>query len=273
MGSSALKRLAVAIIALPILYLLIRFGTPRAFFLIVLAVVLVGQYEFYRMAFPARTLGPEGRLGILLGALVVLAFFTSRIDAAFLLTMLVISALVFRLFAAGVERAMTESATLLLGVVYVAWLGGHLVWLRRFPEGTGWILFLLAVTWIGDAAAYYVGSAMGRFRLAPSISPNKTIEGAIGGLIAASVGGALWIALFGNPLGLLEGGAVGLFLGLLGAVGDLAESRIKRSAGIKDSGALFPGHGGLLDKIDSLLFTAPGFFYYLWIVKGYRFIG
>ena len=169
-----------------------------------------------------------------------------------------------QLFAAHISRGPDERVALLLvGVVYIAGLLGHLILLRALPDGPDLVLFVLAVTWLTDSAAYFGGRAWGRHALAPRVSPNKTIEGALSGfggaLAAAWLGGLLWLP----GLAVSDIVTLALLLGGVGQIGDLAESKIKRLAGVKDSGGWIPGHGGLLDKIDSLVFTAPTFYYYL----------
>jgi len=130
------------------------------------------------------------------------------------------------------------------------------------------ILFLFLVTWAGDSGAYYAGVSLGSRQLAPVISPNKTVEGLIGGfalaLVAAWAGRMWFLPSFSVP----ECVATGVLLTAAGLLGDLTESAMKRSASVKDSGMLIPGHGGMLDRLDSLMFTAPVFYYYVTLVKG-----
>lgn len=125
------------------------------------------------------------------------------------------------------------------------------------PYGFGWAVAVVLCTWLADTGAYLVGRTFGRRQLAPRISPNKTVEGAIGGLVGASVAGVLCWRAFGLPGGLLAGAGVGIVLGVVGQCGDLAESFIKRQAGVKDSGALIPGHGGVFDRVDALFVAFP----------------
>jgi phosphatidate cytidylyltransferase len=154
-------------------------------------------------------------------------------------------------------------AVTLLGVCYVNWLLGHAISLRALPDGVHWILLLVWVTWIGETAAYAVGSLVGRHKLAPGISPGKTVEGAVAQL-AASLLAALTAGGWLFPgLRVWDAVAVGVLLGVLGQVGDLVESALKRSVGTKDTGNVMPGHGGILDRIDGLLFNAPVLFYYV----------
>jgi phosphatidate cytidylyltransferase len=125
------------------------------------------------------------------------------------------------------------------------------------PRGLAWLLIILLAAWIGDTFAYIVGRTWGRQKLAPHISPAKTVEGSAGGLVGSAAIGAIGMALFGLGISTVAGLGFGLVLGVVGQTGDLAESWLKRQVGAKDSGNLIPGHGGVLDRIDTLLFTLP----------------
>lgn len=165
------------------------------------------------------------------------------------------------LWSAG--RPLVEStANTLFGAVYIGWLLGYAIWLQGRVGGPQLVLFLVGVTWAGESAAYLVGSSVGRYRLAPVLSPRKTVEGAIAQVIV-SVAAALALGFWLLPAcGLMGAAGAGAVLGVIGQVGDLAESAIKRSIGTKDTGDLIPGHGGMLDRIDSLLFNAPALYLY-----------
>jgi phosphatidate cytidylyltransferase len=126
---------------------------------------------------------------------------------------------------------------------------------ERTAQGLGWFFLALFITWMSDTAAYLVGKSVGRVKLIPRVSPNKTVEGAIGGLVAAGITGAICVFAFGLDLHPLTGFLLGIVLGAFGMIGDLSESMIKRRAGVKDSGDLIPGHGGVLDRIDALIFV------------------
>jgi phosphatidate cytidylyltransferase len=207
-------------------------------------------------------------VGLLLGGLVVLAFASGGATRPWLVP-LALSLAVAGCLAMGLRRAAgpgpdwSGTALTLLGICYCAWLLGHVIWLRALPGGRYLVLFALAVTWCGETAAYFVGRRWGRHKLAPRVSPGKTMEGGVAQL-AVSVGAALpGVPLLGlEPLHAVGIGAV---LGVVGQLGDLAESFLKRSAGTKDAGTLVPGHGGLLDRLDSLLFNLPALYYYLTI--------
>jgi phosphatidate cytidylyltransferase len=161
------------------------------------------------------------------------------------------------------------------GAFYLAWLLSHFILLRaldtplqasifsplKIEAGTAWIYCICAITFVQDTAAYFVGRRFGRNKMAPILSPKKTWEGAVGGMLGSILAGALCVPLLGLPITLLEGALLGLAGGIAGPLGDLSESLIKRQVGLKDAGNLIPGHGGILDRADSLLFTAPILYY------------
>lgn len=160
-------------------------------------------------------------------------------------------------------RPLVEStANTLFGAVYVGWLLGYAIWLQGRAGGPQLVLFLVGATWAGESAAYLVGSSVGRHQLAPILSPRKTVEGSIAQIVV-SIAAALALGAWLLPArGLVGAAGAGALLGVIGQAGDLAESAIKRSIGTKDTGDLIPGHGGMLDRIDSLLFNAPALYLY-----------
>lgn len=160
------------------------------------------------------------------------------------------------------RRSVEATANTLFTAVYIGWLLGYAVWLQGRAEGPLLVVFLVGVTWIGETAAYLVGSAIGRHALAPVLSPKKTLEGAAAQVIAsiaAGLGLGAWLVPGCSAAGAAGAGAL---LGVIGQVGDITESAIKRSLGVKDAGELIPGHGGMLDRIDGLLFNAPALYFY-----------
>ncbi len=147
------------------------------------------------------------------------------------------------------------------GVLYVALPLAHLVFFREIPNGSYWTLLALVVIWSNDTFAYYGGRKFGKNKLAPNISPGKTIEGAVSGLIGGVVAALIFDLIYDFGVGFIAIVLTALALGVAGMLGDLAESIMKRGAGVKDSGSLIPGHGGLLDRIDSMLFALPVLYY------------
>jgi phosphatidate cytidylyltransferase len=172
----------------------------------------------------------------------------------------------------ALEDSLPSSAIAVLATTYVGMLGGSLIRLRNdFPEdGSKLVFFLLLVVWLGDSGAYYVGKRFGRHKLSPRISPKKTIEGLIGGMSASVITAVVIHFTFFKTFPLHHAVIAGVLLSIAGVIGDLAESMWKRSADVKDSGSLLPGHGGLLDRFDSILFTAPILYcYWTLIVHGF----
>jgi phosphatidate cytidylyltransferase len=186
----------------------------------------------------------------------------SDIWAAVLLCLVIVAGVVTLAVGPPEPATITRAAVMVLAPVYVGLPCGAVAWVQAAggPAATSWLLAMIAVS---DSAQYYTGRAFGRRKLAPSISPAKTVEGAIGGLVAAGLAGAVLGRLCLPALS--SGVAAGLALALAccGIAGDLFESLLKRSAGVKDSSALIPGHGGMLDRIDSHLFAAPVFYLFL----------
>jgi phosphatidate cytidylyltransferase len=261
-----LKRVASTLVLLP-LFLLLVVKAPTWLFSAVVALVSGrAVWELTRMLQQAGRPAQRG-LGVLAGVVLTASFGASRLLEPFgvpalLLTLAVAAALatpIWQAAAPGVE----STANTLLAVVYVGWLLGYGILLRETsPNGDALVLFLVGVTWIGETAAYLVGSTVGRHRLAPVISPRKTVEGSVAQVIASIAAAlvlGLWLLSGCGGVGLTAAGAL---LGIVGQVGDLAESVIKRTVGLKDTAALIPGHGGVLDRIDSLLFNLPAFYYF-----------
>jgi phosphatidate cytidylyltransferase len=263
------RRVYSAVVFLPCFYILVRFLPASAFFVFVAVGILLAQYEYYRLYFTDRwtpTIGVGLALGLLVtaSAAIKIAFPLERLLISF-----VIGAILLAHLVAGRERktGLQDSAVLAFGVLYVAWLPSHLISIRQLHEGIFLVFFLFAVTWANDMAAYYSGTLWGRHYMAPVISPKKTWEGALGGLGGSLTVACVCWAWFLPSLSLRDALIVSCLLGVAAPLGDLCESMLKRSAGVKDSGALIPGHGGLLDRIDSLIFTIPAFYYYLIIMR------
>jgi phosphatidate cytidylyltransferase len=171
----------------------------------------------------------------------------------------------------SLEDSLPSSAVAVLATTYVGMLGGSLIRLHNdFTEGYKLVFFLLLVVWLGDSGAYYVGKQFGKHKLSPRISPKKTIEGLFGGTTASIITAIVIHYTFFPKFPLLHAVIAGVILSFAGVIGDLAESMWKRSAAVKDSGTLLPGHGGFLDRFDSILFTAPILYcYWTLIVHGF----
>src|SRR5574337_18211 len=253
-----LKRILSAAVLLPAFLLLVQFGTAFHFFLLVALAILIGLYEFYGMA-KAGGWHPLTPLGMGCGvALSCIEFFGA--PTPWLISSVagtIVLLLISLLGGTDQKEATSRGAITLFGLIYVAVLLSFPALLRTMELGRTYIFYLVFVTWAGDTGAFYVGSTMGKRLLCPSISPRKTVEGSVGGLICSVAASGLARLWFWEGLGAVEIVVMGVGLGLMGQVGDLCESMLKRSFGVKDTGVLIPGHGGILDRVDSLLFTAP----------------
>jgi phosphatidate cytidylyltransferase len=263
-------RLLTAAVALPLVLGLIVLGPPLATAALVAGFGLVGLHEFY-VLLAARAI----RAYRLLGAVIAAAIgWEVAAPGAFGAALWPAAALLASMALLGGGRDMGERVTTvaatLLGAVYLGGLCGAIAGLRLavpLDRGAWRIVLLLAVIMAADTAAYFVGHLVGRHKLAPSVSPGKTWEGFAGGL-AGGVGGALAVRAAGlTELPVADAAMLGLGVAALGAAGDLVESVLKRWAGVKDSGTFFPGHGGVLDRLDSLLFGAPVLYYYFVFVR------
>lgn len=228
--------------------------------------------EYCRMTLPERRVA--GILVPLAGSSLPFLFFTR--SAAF--TTLAIAALfllisVYLLFSLqDIKKAASEASLLFFGVIYIPYLLGYLVLLRNHPLGFKWILLIMFIVMSGDSAAYFVGCRFGKTKLYPAVSPNKSVEGTLGGLAGSLAGTLIARALFFAELTLVDAIIAPLLIGAISQVGDLFESMIKRSCEVKDSGTIFPGHGGVMDRLDSIIFAAPVTYYYVLYVAG-RFPG
>ena len=266
-------RIASGVVFVPLLVLLARAG-GLAFAGLVALEVTFGLREFYRMM-RGKGLHPYPLLGLLCGLGVVWKTFRPhQSQSDLLLTGAVLVTLGLGLRRPDLKGRIEGMAVTLFGVLYVGWLSAHLVLLRELPwragmpyaDGASYVLLAFLLTWSCDTAAYTVGRIFGRTRPWTRISPRKSVEGAIGGLVAAVVAAFVGRAWFAPFLSLLDAAVLGLGVGVFAQVGDLVESMLKRDARHGDSSDIIPGHGGVLDRFDSLYFAAPLVFYYLKIV-------
>jgi phosphatidate cytidylyltransferase len=161
------------------------------------------------------------------------------------------------------EAGLLDLGRALVGVLFAGFLLVHFVWLELLPDGPYWVIFVIMTAMAGDSAGYFVGHAVGRHKLMPRVSPGKTVEGSLGIVAGNLLSGVLAHVFLLPQLSWAEVLALAVGQGLLGQIGDLCESVIKRTYGAKDSGRLFPGHGGILDRIDSLVFPVAGVYYYV----------
>jgi phosphatidate cytidylyltransferase len=268
-----MKRILTAIAALPILLYTVWSDIPYFFAALALVAILLALNEFYNLASKIDC-RPFAVLGYV-AALCLIACFVLDSPAWIVAVM---AALTVASLAAALSRAEEMSRSLasvsatVFGVIYVALLAGFLIGVRMTPDqlarvpiphlASKLLTMFFAMVMMTDTGAYYTGRSVGRHKLAPRVSPGKTIEGAVGGFITAIITGPLCRLIFFPEIPILHAALLGAAIGIIGQVGDLAESMLKRGSGVKDSGTLLPGHGGMLDRVDSILFCAPLLYYY-----------
>lgn len=266
-------RIASGILFVPILILLARAGGVAFWSLIALQVTL-GLIEFYRMM-RNRGLRPYRRLGIATSLTLLWICFRPDVPyVGFLVTSGLLLVLALELRRPEARQRVEDIAVTCFGVLYVGWLSAHLVLLRElpwragtgYPEGASYVLLAFFVTWSCDVGGYTIGRLFGRNRPWASISPRKSVEGAFGAFGFAVAAAFIARAWFARYLGIQHAAAIGLLVGVFAQVGDLVESLFKRDSAHGDSSDLIPGHGGVLDRFDSLLFAAPAIYYYLSVV-------
>jgi phosphatidate cytidylyltransferase len=265
---STLVRLLTAFSLIPAVLLLIWLPQLRVpFHVSVAALALAGLYEYLGMTAELRL--ATGRAGayLLCAALVAAAALAGPATMAFVLS-IGLPALAALHILRG-RQNLAGLAAAVFGVLYTGWLAAHFVLLHRIPEtGPALVTLLLAAVACSDTGAYFTGRAIGRHKMTPRLSPNKTWEGAAGGLILAALS-MLVVFFLRSGFGwsafpawrLPQYLAIGVLLSVTGQMGDLAESMMKRDAGVKDAGSIFPGHGGVLDRCDGYLFSGPVLYY------------
>lgn len=257
-------RLATAAVAIPLLLALILYGPVWLFAVVVAAIAVVGIAEYASMAF--RTRPGERALTIVLGSLVAAAAATQDLRLLAAALALAISAeLVWTLFARpDFEQSLTDLGLALVGILYVGFLTPHFIWLRSADSlGPLWVIFVLLIGMLGDTGGYAVGHTLGRHKLVPRVSPGKTVEGSVGIMAASLLAGVAAKLVFLRQPSWGEVLLLAAVMGVLGQLGDLSESVMKRTFQVKESGRLFPGHGGVLDRVDSLLFPVAFLYYHV----------
>ena len=277
-----MQRIITAVIVLPFLIasFLISWLQPL-FVALAAAAMVLGLYEFYVLA-RKKDIKPDFAAGYLGGAALFTIFYfaspypgTDRLDVqtiVLILLLLVVGTLVAAtLRGAPYDKMISSTGATILGVVYVVFLGSHLVALRTgfpHPLSADLLSFFFLILMGADIGAYYVGRALGKHKLAPTISPGKTWEGVVGGVLAGLILAAVAHYWFFPELQLRFALPLAAVMVVLGILGDLTESALKRGAGAKDAASILPGHGGILDRLDSLLFNAPLLYYFARVYFG-----
>jgi|WetSurSiteA1Bulk_404760.scaffolds.fasta_scaffold00396_5 phosphatidate cytidylyltransferase len=248
-----LKRLFVAILLLPLLYLYIMYLPRQYFFFLLISVSVISMMEFY---FMYRVYGILRYLCLILGtSLLTISYYAPDLLAK-ILGLCVMAVLATRLIVKKTPlSSLNDIAGPLVGVLYIPLFLSFQIQLRNL--GPEWIIFLFATVWAADSMAYYIGKGLGRKKLYPEVSPNKTVAGAVGSLLGGTACSLLLKILLIPQLDLYQAAFLGIMIGIISIIGDLVESMFKRDAGVKDSSVIIPGHGGILDKIDGALFAGP----------------
>lgn len=267
------KRLLVTIILLPVGMAAILAG---GWYLTALVAVFMclAAWEYVNL-FRAGGLQPASIL-VIGGTLIILIGrnLNGFNSAAWMISLLILLGMTYHLVAyeRGRDQAGTDFAVTLAGMFYIGWFGAYFISLRNLPEGKWWILVVLPAVWFADAGAYFIGKRFGRHKLSPRLSPKKTWEGYLGGIVVGVLLTFLLAAIWrvgagpNSAITPLRGALVGLVMGIFPTLGDLGESMIKRQMGAKDSGNLLPGHGGAFDRIDSWLWAVVlGYYMILWL--------
>jgi len=261
------KRLLTALWGIPIMVAAVWFDQPLPWFTILVATWgLLAVFEFYKMGEKLKIV-PLTLFGLLWTLLIIISpqFDNRYLAPPILATSGVVLSLVWLLVRQRREGAFLDWAWTLGGILYVGWLLSYLVGLRGLEDGRNWVFLAIIVTFASDTAAYFVGRAMGRNKLAPRISPGKTWEGTTAGFMGAIVIAILFTfpTPLQLPIGYGQAVLLGFLISLFGQLGDLAESLLKRNTGVKDSSSLLAGHGGFLDRIDSIVFASVVVYYYV----------
>ena len=254
-----MKRVLTALILIPILVYIVQFAPVAVCIGVIFVAMLLALQEYLSLVDIPVSFRVVSSLIAATATLVHIwpqFYFVLLIGAMLLLMLALFSSLEL---AAGFRAAVSS----FFGAAYVGGLMGFLIAVRMWNGGEDFLMMLLIIIWAGDSFAYFAGKSFGRHKLSPAVSPNKTWEGAIAGFVFGIVAAVLCKFTFIPGIQLVHAIGLGAVVGISGQIGDLCESIVKRAAKVKDSGGMIPGHGGMLDRVDSLLFGAPAMYYYL----------
>ena len=256
------QRLVSSLFWFIIIFLAVKYQMVLAFCLT--ALIIGGLYEFFSLIekkgiYIYKYFGMA--IGIMIPLSIIFRFELTKSWELLFIVLALVSLFILQFKRPDNSQAIVGISTTLFGILYISWFFSFLIKIRYLPQGQGYLIAILLITKSSDIGAYLIGSKFGKHKLIPRISPNKSVEGSLGGLVFSSATAVVGRAFLGFSC--VHAALLGLALGILAELGDLSESLIKRDCKVKDSGILFPGMGGVLDLIDSLLFTAPVFYFYM----------
>ncbi|MFB0521038.1 MAG: phosphatidate cytidylyltransferase [Desulfatiglandales bacterium] len=259
-----MKRVIAALVGIPFLIGVIYFAPSWVFTILILFAALRGLNEFYSMMRPKAA----EKIVLFNYLLTALLFCSLLVKGTFYISILPLFVMLpFVSFILSYPKhypKIGDIGQIIMGPFYICLPLAFLVIIATLPQGQMWVFFILAVIFAGDTCSFYCGRLLGKHKLT-RISPGKTWEGALGGLTANVVSAAIFACLFFPSLSIVSIMVLGIAIGISGQIGDLAESMLKRMSNVKDSGKILPGHGGILDRIDSLLFAIPVLYIYLYL--------
>jgi phosphatidate cytidylyltransferase len=253
---------------------LIWFGAPW-FTLLVVAWGMGGAHEFYKLVAHSKGLSPLTLFGMFWVGLLIasphithIPHFRGTSPIVILITAAVIFSLLIILWRKGKENAFANWSWTMSGILYLGWLTSLMVALRNGLDGRGWVFLAILCTFASDSSAYLAGRSLGKHKMAPVISPKKTWEGAVAGVVGAIAVSVLVVWYFDLPVSIGQSIILGVIISLVGQIGDLVKSLFKRNMEVKDSGHVLPGHGGFLDRMDSLIFAGLTVYFFAAFIQG-----
>ncbi len=272
------QRVLTAVFGVPLL-LFVFYRGGVLFLALILLIISMGQFEFFKLL-ENKGVSSDRAFGLLSSVILALASYFGYLQFLAVFTFLMVIAFVLQFRRQDFSNVVVELGTTLIGIIYLGWFLSHAILLRNIDQNTAikayaatvqgikdagffYVVFVVACTFLNDAGAYFVGKWKGKKKLIPRMSPGKTVEGTIGGIISATITGGAVNLIFKSPLEYIWAFSFGLIIGVVAVFGDLIESLIKRSVGVKDSGGVLPGHGGVLDRFDSLILVFPVSYYFV----------
>jgi len=263
------ERLLTILVSVPVIFGCTYFGSIP-FMLLVLALALFSINEFYNLM-RRKNYDPQFIIGNFFTAFfIIFAYWALKRHwepaHSAILTCAAVLTFSSGIFHKKIQDAIPNIAVTLMGIFYIGWLFSYLLFIRALTDHGAYIFFLMLTIWANDITAYLVGSKFGRTKLIPHISPKKSVVGAVAGFVVC-VGASVLFSQFMVEINLLDALFLGITVGIVAQISDLVESLIKRDAGVKDSSGIVPGHGGVLDRMDSFILTAPIMYYYIvWVI-------